>query len=130
MKVKNCPKCGSLNFVKKGFNLYKNDKIQRYFSKDCNCKFQPKIEVPLWVKKAYKDYIFKGMIFKDLTVKYNKSIPTLTKYFDILNEVSNKPKKPNKSNSKQFINLIFDATFFKRRQFWKIYRYAGSYSLF
>ena len=52
------------------------------------------------------------MIYKDLTIKYNKSIPTLVKYFDILN---NKPNKPNKNNNKQPINLIFDATFFKRK---------------
>ena len=112
MKVKNCPNCGSLNFVKKGFNFYKNDKIQRYLCKDCNYKFQPKIELPSWVNRAYNDYAFKSIIYKDLTIKYNKSIPTLVKYFDILN---NKPNKLNKNNNKQSINLIFDATFFKRK---------------
>ena len=107
MKVKNCPKCESKNFIKKGLDCDK----QRYFCKDCNKYFQPKVLLPSWVKKAYNDYAFKSMILKDLSAKYNKSIPTLIKYFDIL---INKPSKTSKNNNEQAINLIFDATFFKR----------------
>lgn len=112
--INKCPICKSKNITKKGKNT---DDRQRYFCKNCKKYFQPKIELPSWVKKAYNDYAFKGMIYKDLTIKYNKSIPTLVKYFDILN---NKPNKPNKNNNKQPINLIFDATFFKRKQSWQI----------
>ena len=120
--INKCLICKSKNITKKGRNT---DDRQRYFCKNCKKYFQPKIELPSWVKKAYNDYAFKGMIYKDLTIKYNKSIPTLVKYFDILNNESNKINKNNKqqlnkSNNKQPINLIFDATFFKRKQSWQI----------
>lgn len=109
MKVKNCPKCGSFNFIKKGFD----NKKQRYFCKDCNSYFQPKIELPSWVKKAYRDYTFGNMIYKDLKIKYNKSIPTLTKYFDNLGNIKTNVDIVKLHPIEKSINLIFDATFLK-----------------
>lgn len=103
-----CPYCKNKNIKKRGKNI---DGKQRYFCNDCKKHFQPKAELPSWVNKAYNDYAVKGVIYKDLSVKYNKSIPTLTKYFDIL---ISKPNKFNKNIKEQPINLIFDATFFKR----------------
>lgn len=55
------------------------------------------------------------MFLKDLSIKYNKSIPTINKYFDILIEIN--INKYNKNSNKIPVNLVFDATFFKRK--WK-----------
>lgn len=116
MKVKKCPKCGSENFIKKGLDGEK----QRYFCKECKKYFQPKIALPSWVKKAYNDYVFKSIILVDLSIKYNKSIKTIVKYFDILNNVETK-EYIDKVNNKEIppisvpISLILDATFFKRK---------------
>jgi transposase-like protein len=56
-KVEYYPKCGSTNIIKKGFYNLKNNKKQRYFCKDCEYKFQSKIELPSWVKNLLP-YIF------------------------------------------------------------------------
>ena len=118
-KVEYCPKCGSFNIIKKG--LDKNISKQRYFCKDCKRYFQPKIILPSWVKKAYKDYTYGNMIYKDLVIKYKKSIPTLTKYFDLLGDLNKEQYKKDVSNKKKSpiaipISLILDATFFKRNK--------------
>jgi hypothetical protein len=120
MKVKNCSKCGSINFIKKGINS--NGK-QKYFCLDCKKYFQIKTITLGWVKKAYKDYTYGNMIYRDLVIKYKKSIPTLTKYFDLLNKeknnnkleniINNKSKETINSIAKTPINLVFDATFLK-----------------
>lgn len=63
------------------------------------------------------------MILKNLSIKYSKSIPTLVKYFDILNEIETKEyvddvddvdnkKRPPMAVP---ISLLLDATFFKRK---------------
>jgi hypothetical protein len=122
MKVKNCPKCGSIKFIKMGFYKNKNTKKQKYLCNDCKTIFQLKVEMPNWVNKAYNDYVFKNIILKDLSVKYDKSIKTIIKYFDLLNlkktlnneDKSNENKNENKN--KESINLIFDGTFFKKRR--------------
>lgn len=123
MKVKSCPKCGSINFVKRGFYKTKNTKKQKYYCKDCKHKFQLKVVLPSWVNKAYDDYVFNDMILKNLSIKYSKFIPTLVKYFDILNEIETKEyvddvddvdnkKRPPMAVP---ISLLLDATFFKRK---------------
>jgi len=124
MKVKNCSKCGSINFIKKGINS--NGK-QKYFCLDCKRYFQIKTITLGWVKKAYRDYTHGNMVYRDLVIKYKKSIPTLTKYFDLLNKENNtinneskniinnniKLKETINSIVKTPINLVFDATFLK-----------------
>jgi|WetSurMetagenome_2_1015567.scaffolds.fasta_scaffold258274_2 hypothetical protein len=117
-KVRYCLKCGSFNILKKGKN---RDNKQRYFCNDCKRYFQPKISLPSWVKKAYDDYVFRSMIYKDLVIKYKKSIPTLTKYFDLLNNLETEQYINDVNNKKKSpiaipISLIFDATFFKRNK--------------
>jgi len=113
MKVLNCPKCGSTNIIKKGLYKNKNVKKQRYF--------QPKVYLPSWVKKAYNDYVFKNFILKDLSIKFRKSIKTITKYFDLLNNLETEQHIDDVNNKKRPliqipISLIFDATFFKRNK--------------
>jgi hypothetical protein len=109
--IKKCQFCKNNNIIKKGKN---NDGKQRYFCKDCKKHFQLKILSPSWVDKAYNDYTNKCMFLKDLSIKYNKSIPTLTKYFDILNHKI-EDKIITKANERNSTNLIFDGTFFKRK---------------
>lgn len=121
MKVLNCPKCGSTNIIKKGLDKNKNVKKQRYFCKDCKRYFQPKVYLPSWVKKAYNDYVFKNFILKDLSIKFRKSIKTITKYFDLLNNLETEQHINDVNNKKRPliqipISLIFDATFFKRNK--------------
>lgn len=111
-----CPKCDSSNITKRGKCLTKNNKQkQTYFCKNCNHRFQPKVIMPSWVKKAYKEYANKCMLLKDLSIKYSKSIPTINKYFDLL--IDKKPENHQKNSTKTVISLVFDATFFKR--YWK-----------
>jgi len=99
--IKKCPFCKTNNIIKKGKN---NNEKQRYFCNDCKKHFQPKILSPSWVDRAYNDYSNKCMFLKDLSRKYNKSIPTLTKYFDILHHKI-KDKITTKTNERKSINL-------------------------
>ena len=59
------------------------------------------------------------MILKDLSKKYHKSIPTLTKYFDLIGKKHNNHfktiRKINYNTKKESINLVFDGTFFKEK---------------
>lgn len=98
--------CGS-------FSLWKNGQQsgrQRYQCKVCKHIFVRRYEKKeRWVKRAYDDYTTRRQTYHDLQETYGKDPKTLRKYFDVhagaVGEIIAE-KKP--------INLLMDATFFKR----------------
>jgi hypothetical protein len=62
-----------------------------------------------WVMQAYKDYSLGKQTLAELSLKYNKSIATIRKYFEQTNLCHGEIKAPDEP-----INLLFDATFFTR----------------
>jgi hypothetical protein len=77
-----------------------------------------------WVQEAYQEYFLGKQTLKELQIKYNKSIPTLRKYFDSIEVSRQSLKVPAKS-----INLIFDGTFFSRTDGLLVFR-ANKVNLF
>ncbi len=94
---------------------------QRYKCSKCNAVFTPKKDFPKWVKKAYFDYSNNRFILKNLALKYKKSTRTIRKYFDLISHKNSFENRPKKS----LVNLIFDATFFTRKQGVLVFRANG-----
>lgn len=90
----------------------------------CGYQFCNHIKKSNWINKAYQEYFSGKQTLKELRIKYNKSIPTLRKYFDGIKTPSQSLKSPAKS-----INLILDATFFSRTDGLLVFR-ANKINLF
>lgn len=82
--------------------------------KSCNSRFQSKNNE--WVKEAYQDYSEGKQSFKQLKKKYNKSIPTFRKHFDLL---SLKELQPLKEKD---ICLVFDTTKLSQNVYLMLFR--------
>ena len=99
---KNCPKCGGIEIIKKGFR----DKKQHYKCKYCGAVFILKKDLS---EDIYNDYAQNRLTLKILSKKYNKCVKTIQ---NILNQyklklsIQNIPKEP--------INLVFDAFYLHR----------------
>lgn len=84
--------------------------MQRYKCKNCNHTFvNQSRSKQKWVIEAYKDYSFGKQTLIQLQKKYQKSIPTIRKYFDQHYPFTGEIKPITEA-----MNLIFDATFFGR----------------
>jgi len=66
-------------------------------------------KTPAWIAHAYNDYTKRRQTFDDLSVRYKKDPKTIRKYFDEHYPVTGEIVSENEP-----INLIIDATFFKR----------------
>jgi len=97
---------------------------QRYHCKSCGHQFCSNRRKSNWVQEAYQEYFIGKQTLKELRIKYNKSIPTLRKYFDGIKAPSQSLEAPPKP-----INLILDATFFSRTDGLLVFR-ANKVNLF
>lgn len=70
-----------------------------------------------WVEEAYTQYSRGKQTYKELECEYNKSARTIRKYFDQYDPCTGEIKVIDKP-----INLVFDATFFKRELGFLIFR--------
>ena len=68
--------------------------------------------------------MFKRFTLNDIAKKYKKSIPTVRKYFAKYNSQA-EFININNSNNSNLVNLVFDATFFKRDEGFLIFRANG-----
>lgn len=84
-------------------------KRQQYKCTICGYQFCNHAKKPKWINKAYQEYFVGKQTLKELQSKYNKSIPTIRKYFDAIEELEQVLIAPSEA-----VNLILDATFFKR----------------
>ena len=83
---------------------------QRFQCKDCKYIFVRKYtKKERWIERAYEDYTKRRQTFNDLSEKYHKDPKTIRNKFDahypVIGEIA-VPAEP--------VNLVIDATFFKR----------------
>lgn len=90
----------------------------------CSYQFCNHLNKPKWINTAYQEYFSGKQTLKELQAKYNKSIPTLRKYFDAIEVPSQELKAPSEP-----INLVLDATFFSRTDGLLVFR-ANKTNLF
>ena len=98
-------RCNSKNTIKIG----KRSGIQRYLCKNCKKKFLVNRRPKQLQKVIFEEYFLHRQTLKQLSVKYNKSVPWIIKQRDGY-EVEFKTHNPKP------VNLICDATFYGKKK--------------
>ena len=111
---KNCPKCGGIKIIKKGF---KNNK-QHYKCKYCGAVFILKKDLS---EDIYKDYVKNKLTLKLLSNKYKKSISTIQRTIN-----KYKPNLSIQTIPLEPVNLVFDAFYLRRGYGWLVFRANGT----